>query len=88
MPSFLRLAPGSILEKFAAIANPRKLGPLIVQSAPCNFLEKLFLNKGFGSDLIDLGKADKQDLLQKKRYSFSRTHLFPNQRGHAEGSLR
>ena len=55
------LAPGSALEKFAAIVNPEaiptKVNWALSWPSALEFVEKLFFNKGLISGLILLGKV-------------------------------
>ena len=68
---FLFLAPGSALDKFAAIVNPEnkptKVNWTLSWPSALEICGKLFFNKGLLiSDLILLGTADKQTLFFKK----------------------
>ena len=72
--TFFLLAPGSALEKFAAIVNPENK-PAKVNWTPSwpsalEICEKLFFNEGLISGLILLGQGEKQDAFRNKMCSF------------------
>ena len=77
---FLLLAPGSALEKFAALVNPEnkptKLNWTLSWPSALEICGKQFFNKGVISGLILLGQGEKQDFFQEKCSDFFTQTLF------------